>query len=682
MTPAPLRLRLQLFAASFLALFLEMAMVRFVNSTVQVVAYFNNLLILSAFLGLGAGALLANGRRDITRWLPVALLGTVALSVGLDHFGTNSDLSDMVFWAKAGDSGRDLPAVPVMAVVFCVNCGCFIPVGQLLATALAAFEDPLQGYAIDLLGSLAGVAAFALISFAGAPPWVWFSVAAPIALWLGGISVSKAGAGRAVALAAVILLSALPEKGDWSPYYKIAFATYEMGGTRLGYAVMVDKLRIQDALAFNDTLASSPLAGWIPYYRLPYLIKRPGRVLILGGGSGNDAAVALREGARKVTVVEIDPVLVYAGKVVHPEKPYIDPRVRVINDDARAYVRRTREDYDLIVMNALDSHRQLPGLSTLRLESFMYTTEAFADMRRRLAPDGLFVVHLSSTRDWMGQRLRASLTGAFDGVGPRLLTTPGSPYDSVAFVYGPEALFQGPAGAVVPVAPALAAAIARPTRPATDDWPHLYLRDATIPTLYLQLLGLIILFSAGLLFQTARTLGERRPFYFCLLGAGFMLLETRSITQAALLFGSTWIVNAVVIGAILVVIFLGNALVRRWPQLPLKAGAIGLLLSLALVHAIRIDFILNFPPVVRVGVAAIWFGLPVFFASLIFSHSFRRARDPARAFGANLLGVVLGGAVEYLSMVLGLNALYVCAAAIYGLALLLRPREAGQPVAA
>ena len=58
-------------------------------------------------------------------------------------------------------------------------------------------------------------------------------------------------------------------------------------------------------------------------------------MLIVGAGSGNDAAGALRNGVEDVVAVEIDPAIIDFGRQYHPEQPYDDPRVRVVNDDAR-----------------------------------------------------------------------------------------------------------------------------------------------------------------------------------------------------------------------------------------------------------------------------------------------------------------------------------------------------------
>src|SRR6202007_73122 len=84
------------------------------------------------------------------------------------------------------------------------------------------------------------------------------------------------------------------------------------------------------------------------YYEFPFNFKRrPERVAIVGAGSGNDVAAALRMGAAHVDAIEIDPVIVFLGKAYHPEHPYDDPRVSVVINDARNFFRTARQQYDL-----------------------------------------------------------------------------------------------------------------------------------------------------------------------------------------------------------------------------------------------------------------------------------------------------------------------------------------------
>ena len=67
---------------------------------------------------------------------------------------------------------------------------------------------------------------------------------------------------------------------------------------------------------------------------------------------------------------------------------------------------------------------------------------------------------------------------------------------------------------------------------------------------------------------------------------------------------------------------------------------------------------------------------PIFVANLIFAERFRDTADPTAAFGANLLGAMVGGTLEYLSLLTGFRALLLLVAALYGLAYLLAPKTA------
>ena len=665
----------RLVAISALSLFLEMALIRFINATVQVIAYFNNFVILATFLGLGFGALWSRRAPRLFAHAP-AILGTfIGVLVVLDRVAAaaQDDIPDLVTWTQSGQNILlELPSGVVVTLVFCACFAVFVPLGCELGQRLEAVEDRLQAYGYDLLGSIAGVLTFAMVSWGRFPPWAWFLIASTALgalLWAAGFSLKF----RSLWLVAIVGLSASVSSGYYSPYYKIHLASFFVPGSAkpTHYSVYVDKLRIQDAIDFDQDLSRTQIGTWIPYYTLPYKLRpAPSRVLVLGGGSGNDTTVALKSGAKHVTTVEVDPVLVDFGHILHPQRPYADPRVEAINDDARAYLRRSTDKFDLIVMNALDSHKQLPGLSTLRLESYIYTVQAFEDVRRHMNPDSMFVVHLSSTRKWMGERLYWSLTEAF-GREPALITTSDSPYGSVAFVFAPEGTLRSARerkNGLVWGPSTHFQAVRATTDLATDDWPHLYLASKRIPSLYYEVLAFVIVLTL----LCIRALGAHRTnpglMHFLLLGASFMLLETRAITQFALLFGATWFVNAIVISAILIVIYLGNRLLQARPNLPKQVIYGALLVSLIALYFVPLDAALPFSFGLRVLAAAAVIGTPVFAASLIFSDSFRRAPDAASAFGANLVGVVIGGALEYSSMQFGLKFLYLIAATMYAAA--------------
>src|SRR5262249_61404941 len=115
-----------------------------------------------------------------------------------------------------------------------------------------------------------------------------------------------------------------------------------------------------------------------------------GDVLIIGAGSGNDVSRALQWGARHIDAVEIDPVIQRLGDRDHPNRPYQDPRVTVHLDDGRNFLRSTDRQYDLIIYALVDSLVLHSGYSNIRLESYLFTRQAFEDLRKRLRPGGLF----------------------------------------------------------------------------------------------------------------------------------------------------------------------------------------------------------------------------------------------------------------------------------------------------
>src|SRR4030066_2419868 len=90
---------IELIAISFLSLFLELAIIRFTSSSVQVIAYFNNFLILSAFLGLGFGSILVDKKYDPFQLSPIIFAGVITLVLVIGEFGSIVDYSENIIFA-------------------------------------------------------------------------------------------------------------------------------------------------------------------------------------------------------------------------------------------------------------------------------------------------------------------------------------------------------------------------------------------------------------------------------------------------------------------------------------------------------------------------------------------------------------------------------------------------------
>jgi hypothetical protein len=167
------------------------------------------------------------------------------------------------------------------------------------------------------------------------------------------------------------------------------------------------------------------------------------------------------------------------------------------------------------------------------------------------------------------------------------------------------------------------------------------------------------------------------------MGAAFLLLETKNVIQFALLFGTTWFVNALVFAGVLLSV-LGAIEVAERFRLPKPRTLYALLfVSLAVAWIVPGEVLLRLAPVPRFLAAVLLAFTPIFAANVVFADRFRSVSTSTVAFGTNLLGAMVGGMLEYASLVVGYRALLVVASALYGLAFVFgRSSEAKKTVTA
>jgi hypothetical protein len=292
---------MNLFVASFLVLFLETAVIRWMPAYVRLLAYFSNFILLASFLGIGVGCLLAARRRNVAMWFPAILLALVA-AVDLLRLEVALPSTSTIYFS----SGTSAPVVAVestllLPLLFIAVAVLFVTVAYAMGRAFAA-HAPLRAYVINLLGSLAGVAAFALVSWLELPPVVWFGVAAAAAMpFVAAERRVIAAANVALLLASLTLVYRMEAGSLWSPYYRITVFQ-----DRDDTVVEVNNI-------FHQSMA--PVAHKEYFYQWPYTVFGDtfDNVLILGAGSGTDVAAALKHGARHVDAVDIDPVILRLG---------------------------------------------------------------------------------------------------------------------------------------------------------------------------------------------------------------------------------------------------------------------------------------------------------------------------------------------------------------------------------
>jgi spermidine synthase len=638
---------LQLFMLSFLMLFVELALIRWSGALVIYLSYFSNFVLLGSFLGIGIGFLRARSRVNLFPWAPVAL-ALLILFVRVFPVEVIRTGYQILFFGYGKFNASGPPTWVTLPIVFLAVAAVMAMIGQGVARTFIQFR-PLDAYRLDIAGSIVGIAAFSLLSFLDAKPVVWALIVALVMLLLYG---RRTGLLQIVALVAVVMLlwsESLSSSDIWSPYYRIS--VMKAGD---GYSINVNGIPHQNII---------PARELQKVYSQPYL-DDPGNplnnVLIIGAGTGDDVANALLKGARHIDAVEIDPELYQVGKRLNPDHPYQNPRVTVHINDGRAFLEQTHAKYDMILFALPDSLTLVAGQSSLRLESYLFTVQAVEAAKAHLNPgDGLFAMYNYYRTPWLRDRLANTVQVAFghtpcvDDEGFSLSMISVSTNPSVLHC---SAAWHRPAN-VVP--------------PATDDHPFVYLDGNSIPWLYRITLALILLASIVLVRPAAGPYRRMAGFVdLFFMGAAFMLLETKNIVQFALLFGTTWFVNALVTAGVLVAVFtaveVSRHVVIRRPALLYAA----LLAALIVAWAIPPGALLSLSPLPRFTVAVIIAFAPIFLANMVFAQRFRDTGDSTTAFGANLLGAILGGVLEYASLIVGYRWLLVFVAVLYGLAFL------------
>ena len=166
------------------------------------------------------------------------------------------------------------------------------------------------------------------------------------------------------------------------------------------------------------------------------------------------------------------------------------------------------------------------------------------------------------------------------------------------------------------------------------------------------------------------------------MGVAFLLLETKNVVQFALLFGTTWFVNALVFTGILLAVLAAVTVAQR-VHLKNLAWLYGLLLAtVALAWLVPPESLLSLSLLPRfLAATALAFG-PIFVANLVFAQRFKAAGASNVAFGANLLGAMIGGVLEYSSLAIGYRALLPVIGGLYVVALVLWLRTSASPLAA
>ncbi len=674
---------LQLFVLSFASLFLELMLIRWVPAVVRLVAYYANLMLISSFLGLGLGAMLASRVRTLFGWFPLVLLinGGVLLILSRAEFVAGS-ASEARFFISPSQLHNYL----ILLTVFFLNVLIFVPLGQRVGLLFRELP-PLRAYAWDLGGSLSGTLCFGAFSLLHFSPVIGFTVVMAIIIWLSTKS-QRIAAILATPILLIATAASTSASAVWSPYYYITVAAananqFEVDHPPPRLRTMMNPpifiMRVGrdfyqmhgalDTTRYTEANSTGLFARMKrQQYVLPYqLANRHDRVAVMGAGGGMDVEAGLLSGASHIDAVEIDPILVANSRKYNASDPFGDPRVSVHIDDARAFINRMPDERDMVVFGFLDSQALFSAMANVRLDGYIYTVESMRTAFSKLAPGGMLSLSFAIPTPWMAGKLTNMLTAAtghtpiiyFNDDAVVMCVYNGEPPDRLPERYGSWTRVAPPkTSAAVP----------------TDNWPFLYLERHTVPFDYVVVIGGLLIASIVAVGSVRGLKVQTGDAHFFFLGLAFLLLQTKSITDCSLYFGATWLVTTIVVAGVLLMVLAANLIAMRlakfriWFYLPLLA-------SLLLLYFTPRGAILAQALPVRLIWAILVVPLPIFFAGLIFSTTFRNSADPAAAFGANLIGATVGGFTEYLGMAVGLHALSLFVMAAYLASFLTQRRD-------
>jgi len=667
--------------ATACSLLLELSLIRWQASLYEIFSFYKNFMLLASFAGLGIGYACSRRRIVYPIFLPLAAVtigSMVCLRYGIGEnwqmaFHFLPVLEQLAMGTDTASSITHFFSIyALLTAVFCITVLLLLPLGQICGRLMSTLPN-LRAYSLNLAGSLLGVLLMIFLSQLWTPPIVWFAFAMCMALpFLFSSRRALLQSGIACLLGVAALSVAVPFGYEciYSPYQLLQRGKGDAGLMIQIIAAGQYYQRILD-LSPSAQIADPRLKQFAFYYGLPYQFKRvPDSVLIIGAGTGNDVAAALRNGAKHVDAVEIDPAIYKLGVLFHPEEPYQSPKVVATVTDARQFLRTSKNKYDLIIFGLLDSHAAISQGSQLRTDSYIYTVEAFKEVREHLKDDGIVTLSFANINEQLSQKLKLMIKEVFQSEPKSIFIG----YDrSFTLIQSKSGLLATPRTLdAFEKAGFLKTGSSEATKLgkidlSTDDWPFFYMVRKQFPLSYAFVLMLIIGLTVTMLYTfqdtSIKLFSKGLPFMF--LGIGFMLIETKAITELGLYFGNTWQITGIVVAAILIMAFVANVIIERFKPSNVFLPAACLLCSLGIGIYLHQSGI-NVGPVI----ATIVLTLPLLFSGVVFSILLNKYNDIGAAMSLNLLGALIGGSLEYMALWVGYQALYVLAIAVYGVALL------------
>jgi len=391
-----------------------------------------------ALLGLSASALLVHGlQRRLTGDHTPKVLAACALVFAASILGLAAViLRATPDWFGVGEASFFTMFTPKLLVIFCATTAPFFAGGFVLSLALSRWPEAIhRNYAYDLSGAaLACGLVIPVLDRVGGPKALLVStafaaLAAPVfALaqhsgsllrrclpWLaGGLLVVTAGLGAATAGALEIrvakgldLARMTPEYNRWNSFSLVSvFPSWSFRGWGLSpnyhasvppeKALVIDMNAFTPVLAFNGDFAAVKHTQFDLSALAFRVHPKLQHACVVGAGGGKDVLAALAAGAKRVTAIEVNPLIandVMRGRYrAFTGGLYDRPDVEVHVEDGRSFLRRSTDRYDVIVISMVDTSAATAAGAYALAENSLYTVDAFRDFLARLAPGGILTV--------------------------------------------------------------------------------------------------------------------------------------------------------------------------------------------------------------------------------------------------------------------------------------------------
>ena len=685
----------RIFLISFLSLFLELTLIRWVSTEINVFAYLQNVILVCCLFGLGCGLISKKEKIDLGESLKPLLMLVILICVPMlkDNvklvINALTSMDDFVVWERVSflsdSEGLKLFCLAVGLFATLAICllviAIFIPIGSVIADLFEQATNSILSYSVNLLGSLGGIILFAILGWFATPPLLWLIIVLLIILFdQFNRQVNK------IVFLSLLLLNFIiaflsswinPNLVIWSNYQKL-----EVTKEARGYYIAVNNVGYQQIFDNSDNYKATRESGAVPYgqYDIPSLLyPKAQNILIVGSGSGNDVAGAIRNSSAQITAVEIDRKIAELGMKYHPEKPYDNSRVNLKITDAREFFSNTNEKFDLIIFGLLDSHTTV-SLTNARLDNFVYTEEAMEQVKKLLKPGGVITLIFQVNHQFILNRIYKTLTKVF-AVNPQVISINSSDigWGGTMFITGDSNTFNNALSkneALNNYIKNISMPIEEKNNPQldaikiiTDDWPYLYLDKPRIPLLVVSFLTTLLLVGARISRSTinfSNIKAHNKEFmYFAFLGTGFMLLESFGISKAAVCFGNTWVINAIVISIILIVGLIANYFSSQISQ---KKIAVITLLSFfccLILNSVNFSYLLSYSYCWRIILVSLILSPPLFCSGLAFAIVFRKTKHQEFCLGANIFGAFIGGMIQLVSFYTGLSFLTILAGICY-----------------